>query len=353
MDGWFLVKGLMSPITMYQASSLIWGASDAGSVVFFILPAVAAVVLRFIQVRRVDAIAVVLLGYLAASLWFMFIGLWPSLAIWTLWGSTTSYRLDLVLGLVQVLVFAWLASPARLRERTPMTGHAMALTIAAFAAVHAAYLYRMVPPAILEAVPPSFVALSLMAVGAGGYLLLRGRHAAFFCVYGALTFAAAFPFNPLGVAPDAIQPSQEFATAIHAAQPKDPPFGRGIVVIGEQNWSMLLPTIGFPVVNGVFYYPQASLWRRLDPQGKFGLLYNRYQRLFFVLGPQDAGQGFRIESPRLDEVRVTLDPARFDFRLTGGGAVLAPASDAQALSRNDTLKTLHVAADWTLFSVVP
>ncbi|MEO8652654.1 MAG: hypothetical protein ABI409_00880 [Ramlibacter sp.] len=353
IDGWFLVKGLMSPITMYHASSLMWGASDAGSVAFFILPAMAAVVLRFIHLRRVDAVAMVLCGYIAFTLCFMFRGFWPAVASWTLWGSTTSYRLDLTLGVAQLLVFAWLARPIKVGETEPATGHSLAFVISALAATHAAFLYRMVPPAVLETVPPSFVVLSLMAVGAGGYLLLRGRHAAFFCVYGALMFAAAFPFNPLGVAPDAIQSSQEFAKAIRASQRKDAQSGRGIVVIGQQNWSMLLPAIGFPVVNGVSYYPQPSLWKRLDPQGKSRMLYNRYQRLFFVLGPQDAGQGFRIESPRLDEVRVTLDPARFDFRLTGGEAVLAPASDAQALSRNGTLKPSHVAADWALFSVLP
>ncbi len=313
MDGWFLVKGLMSPITMYQASSLIWGASDAGSVAFFILPAVAAVVLRFIQVRRVDAIAVVLLGYLGFTFWFMFIGFWSGVAAWTLWGSTTSYRLDLALGLAQVLLFAWLASPTALRERTPMTGHASALGIAAFAAIHAAYLYRIVPPAILEAVPPSFVVLSLIAMAGGGYLLLRGRHAAFFAVYGALMLSAAFPFNPLGLAPNAITPSQALAQSVREVHRSTAKSGRGVVVIGENNWAMVLPAVGLPVVNSVFYYPQPSLWKKLDPQGKFRILYNRYQRLFFVLARQDAGQGFRIDSPRLDEVRVSLDPDVLTF----------------------------------------
>ena len=72
-----------------------------------------------------------------------------------------------------------------------------------------------------------------------------------------------------------------------------------------------------------------------------------------MLARQDAGQGFRIDSPRLDEVRVSLDPGHFDFRLTGGEAVLASTRDAQALDRNGTLKPVYVAANWTLFSVLP
>jgi hypothetical protein len=38
IDRWFLLKGLMGPITMYRDSSLMWGTSDAESIVFFILP---------------------------------------------------------------------------------------------------------------------------------------------------------------------------------------------------------------------------------------------------------------------------------------------------------------------------
>jgi hypothetical protein len=115
---------------------------------------------------------------------------------------------------------------------------------------------------------------------------------------------------------------------------------------------MVLPAVGLPVVNSVFYYPQQSLWRRLDPDGKSRVVYNRYQRVLFALGPLEASRSYRIDSPRLDEVRVTLDPARFDFRLTGGEAVLTGAKDALALAGNATLQPSHVAPEWTLFSVV-
>src|SRR6185369_6998690 len=217
---------------------------------------------------------------------------------------------------------------------------------------HAAYLYRLVPPAILETIPPPFVFVSILALAAGGYLLLRGRHVAFFCVYGALTLAAALPFNPLGVAPDTIAPAQSLAQAVLPPEGKEAQGrGRSIVVIGERNWAMVLPAAGLPVLNSVFYYPQESLWRSLDPGGKLRVIYNRYQRVLFVLGPVKGD--YRIDSPRLDEVVVTLDPARFDFRLTGGQSVLAYTADAKALSANSTLKLSHTTASWSLFTLVP
>jgi hypothetical protein len=352
IDRWFLVKGLMSAMSMYQNSSLMWGASDAGSVALFVLPAMAAVVLRFMRVRRVDAIAATLCAYLAFTLFFMFVGLWPDLARWTLWGSATSYRLDLVLAMAQLLVFAWLASPGPSGNGEPAASPVIAFAIAVLVAIQAAYLYHLVPPAILETVPVSFVLLTLLAMAGGSYLLLRGRHVAFFGVYGALMFIPAFPFNPLGVAPDEIASTQELAQAFRAAKGKGARGSHGIAVIGDRNWAMVLPAVGLPVVNSVFYYPQQSLWRRLDPDAKSRGVYNRYQRVLFVLGPLETSSSYRIDSPRLDEVRVTLDPARFDFRLTGGEAVLTGARDAQALADNATLRPSHVAPDWTLFTVV-
>jgi len=352
-DRWFLVKGLMSPITMYRESSLMWGASDAGSVALFLLPALIALVLRWISLRRVDPIAAVMFAYVAVALYFMFAGFGAGLAKVTLWGSTTSYRFDLALGMAQLLMFAWLASPKQSGDPVgPPVGQGLALVIAALVAGHAAYLYRLVPPAILETIPPPFVFVSILALAAGGYLLLRGRHVAFFCVYGALTLAAALPFNPLGVAPDTIAPAQSLAQAVLPPEGKEAQGrGRSIVVIGERNWAMVLPAAGLPVLNSVFYYPQESLWRSLDPGGKLRVIYNRYQRVLFVLGPVKGD--YRIDSPRLDEVVVTLDPARFDFRLTGGQSVLANTADAKALSANSTLKLSHTTASWSLFTLVP
>jgi hypothetical protein len=48
-----------------------------------------------------------------------------------------------------------------------------------------------------------------------------------------------------------------------------------------------------------------------------------------------------------------LDPARFDFRLTGGEAVLADSADAPALSANPTLKLSRSTPAWTLFTLLP
>ncbi|MFD2378072.1 hypothetical protein ACFSTJ_12175 [Ottowia pentelensis] len=119
---------------------------------------------------------------------------------------------------------------------------------------------------------------------------------------------------------------------------------------------MTLPAAGVPVVNSVFYYPQATLWKRLDPAGAQRVLYNRYQRLMFELGAPAQGAAQQIESPRLDEVRVTLDPALFDFRLLGARWVIMPAADGTRVARNSTLARVATgdgSAPYALFLVQP
>ena len=116
---------------------------------------------------------------------------------------------------------------------------------------------------------------------------------------------------------------------------------------------MVLPAAGVPVVNSVFYHPPESLWRGLDPEGKLRVVHNRYQRVLFTLAPIDVAAGYGIDAPRIDEVRVTVHPSRFDFRLAGGAAVLAGPADALALAANPSLKRTLVEDRWTLFTVQP
>lgn len=110
--------------------------------------------------------------------------------------------------------------------------------------------------------------------------------------------------------------------------------------------------VGIPVVNSVFYYPQKTLWSTLDPQGADRILYNRYQRILFELAPLGDTLTYRIDSPRLDEVRVTLDPKRFNFDLLNAQAVLVNLQSGGALDGNPTLEVTQTDGEWMLFRVI-
>jgi hypothetical protein len=356
-DRWFLIKGLLSPITMYRETGMVWGASDAGSVALFLVPAAAGSLLRWKASRQIDAMSAVLWIYIAVVLYYMFVGFSPAWAQATWWGHATSYRLDLALGLAQVLVFAWLASPmSRDAAYQHHAGPWVAGCVAAVAVAHVLFLYRLLPPSIVDTVPASIALILTAITGAGAYMLTRGQHASFFAVYGAVMLTASAGFNPLSVAPSSVVVDPEFASAVETLVDKKTE-GRGIAVLNERTWAMGLTAIGMPITNSVFYYPPKTLMRSLDPSEGHKNLWNRYQRVLFNIESSRSslqpGVTHRIDSPRLDEVAITLSVAQFDFRLLKSEAVLAPPAEAALLEQNSTLGIARRTSQWTLFHVKP
>ena len=354
IDRWFLLKGLLSPLTMYLPSAAT-NAADAGSFVFLLLPAAGALLLAWWRTRQVDGVALVAAGFIALVLSFMFVG-WPAgLAKATLLSSTTSYRMDLALGLAQVLLLGWLLAPQQ--QQQPVAGPAPAATrvvaalLAPLTVALAAWQWRLLPPELQAVLTPAFQLLTLAALATCVWLLLTQRRRAFAALFCGWTLASALPFNPLGQAPRSLVPAPGFAALMDRTEPTGAP-GR-VAVLDQRNWAMTLPTAGFAVLSSVFYHPQTSLWQRLDPDGSRRVLYNRYQRLLLTVGTLEGAAAHRIDSPRLDEVVVTLDPARFDFRLLDSAFVLAPPRDANALQANPSLERVGAGEEgYALYRVV-
>lgn len=357
IDRWFLVKGLLSPLTMYLPSAAT-NASDAGSFLFMLPAAGIAVLLAWWRARRIDGVPVAIATFLLMALSFMFIG-WPVwLASATLWSSTTSYRMDLALGVAQVLLLAWLLAPRQQAEpSSPLLASNTVRFIAALIALGTilptVWQLQRVPPEIQSVLTPAFLLLTLAALGASAYLLLMRQTRAFTALFCGWTLASAVPFNPLAQAPQALVLDPELARQMEQGATAET-VQRRMAVIDQRNWAMTLPAAGVPVLNGVFYHPQPGLWRKLDPDGKQRVLHNRYQRLLLTLGSLEGRAAHRIDSPRLDEVVVTLDPARFDFSLLDSAFVLAPLTDAGRLRANATLMQVETAsAGHVLYRIVP
>ena len=144
--------------------------------------------------------------------------------------------------------------------------------------------------------------------------------------------------------------SQSLAREVAALDPKDqsPP----IAVLGERIWAMTLPAAGLHVVNTAFYYPQRSIWAALDPGNQNAVVHNRYHRLLLYVKKLPSGSSYVLESPRLDEVRVGIDPDRFDFRLLGAKAVLVSPADGKIIRNNSGLKLVKETDQWALFQVL-
>src|SRR5436190_335915 len=71
---------------------------------------------------------------------------------------------------------------------------------------------------------------------------------------------------------------------------------------GNSSYPRLL---GLPALNGTHPYPQFALWSRFDPERRFVDQYNRYAHVWFTAVASDR---ITIDSPFLDQVRVSLPP---------------------------------------------
>ena len=212
------------------------------------------------------------------------------------------------------------------------------------------------PLDIADRLPAGILMLAGLASAAAMALWVLRRDIGFVALYVGWSLAAVLPFHPLTQAPAAISLVDSLRTTHLRNDQPDADGRRGVAVVSERNWAMTLPAAGVPVINSVFYVPQPSLWRRLDPEERQRTIHNRYQRLLLDLAPQPGAATFAIESPRLDEVRLWLDPVRFDFRLLGARQVLLPAMQARQLADNPTLARVAMedaSAPYALFNVRP
>ena len=338
IDRWFLLKGWLNPITLHVDAPMV--RSEAASYPFVWLGTAAALALTWWRARRVDAVSLALLAFVVFALTYKFIGLPAPLLRATGWSMVTAYRLDLALGLAQLLLLGWLLGPVAApgdtgQARASPLVWGMAIAAGALTLAQVTWEVARMPLDIADSLPQGFVVLCALAAAAAALALVLRRATALLVLYGGWVLAAVVSFNPLVRAPDRLQLVSELKAAGVAAAGQQPL--TRVAVLGERNWAMTLPAAGVAVVNSVFYLPQPTLWRALDPQGTQRDVYNRYQRLLLDLEPQYGALPWRIESPRLDEVRVALDPVRFDFRLLDARFVLARPHGADGLLRNATL----------------
>ena len=293
--------------------------------------------------------------FAAWTLTFIVYGVPPWLAKAVFWHVVPSHRVDLALAFSCTVLLAMVPAAradGQLRCRVP----AAALTAATLsAALIVAALLGL--PAVLY---PSLSPVLLIAMTIAGFCmawwLVQGRIAAATGLTGVIYLCAILGFNPVARGPDHLELRPAIQPFLQATPPAPHgPFKRTLIVgtDGGMQASMSLVAAGVPVVNGVFYYPQFSLWQRLRLPPEDLPVINRYQHLLFDIGAVGPSRSYqaRTRSEMSDVVIVTIAAERFDFRASGAEVVLAKEAHIQALSSNPQLTLQGTHAGWAWFAV--
>jgi hypothetical protein len=337
---WEWLRGFANSFTLYYPGATGSNQSESSSFLYFFPPVIVAALAGAWRKALPTPPELALLVFCLIVLWFQFVGIPPRLAEWTLWGRVQPKRTDLALGLASVLLCSLSLTSGTMRAALTRTE---AFIIAAGWSFAVVLVMRRTPPDVAGDVPLAMWLLPLPVLFLLTYWLLA-KYTRYFLA-GSLfaTCSISLPFHPLIRAPKSVEPVGE--VLMQAKQRH-----QHVVVLGSQIEAMGLLAAGVPVANGVFYYPQSSLWKRLDPEGKDVALTNRYQHLIYAAEKMDDGGSYKLESPHPDVVRVRFDPTAFNFRLTTAQLIVAPIS--VDLSANPSVKLLVSGARYTFYRVL-
>lgn len=343
-----ILRGMSNFVTLHKVDGFR-NQCEMASFSYLFLPLLVLFGFRCYQ-KTMSALEVSLAVLLNFILYFMVVGIPVEIAHLSLWGRVPPQRADIALGLSYIILCGLLLSPALkpIPKKKPITF--MAFIVALLWAIIAFKSISLIHKKIFSDFSPSVLMCLFSVYVAGGYFLMKGDSRKFIFLNIALSIATTWPFHTINKAPHNIV----FTSFVNIASKEEAFLAKKtrILVLDSQCPAMYLLASGFPVANGVFYYPQTSLWERLDKNYKHKNIYNRYHHLNFYGGLTENAETYRIETPHLDQVRVTVDLEKFDFGKTGAGLIVAPRERENALRKNPQLTYITTANGWVWLKTI-
>lgn len=338
-----LLRGFTNIITLQKLDSPFSNQSEIASFPYLLLPLAFLFILRAVQ-KSLTALEISLAVVISFITFFMFIGIPTDIAKYSLWGRVPANRADLALGLASLLLSGLLLTSGVRRTTNENTVKVFSVIVSA---IWAYVVYKAIGDlndTIVSGFSTNLMVALIILVAALGYFLSTGNFKAFVFLSLGLSTSTTLAFNPINIAPHKVLSTFNINLSV-------PLENQRVLVLENMTPAMYLVASGVPVANGIFYYPQKSLWARLDPSGKESDTYNRYQHLSYSSDDVISPKHFGLETPRPDVVKVKVDLENFDFALSGANLVVAPASSQAALGKNKGLNFLKNADGWTWFAV--
>lgn len=346
-----LLRGFTNILTLYKLDGDYTNHSEIASFFYYFLPALFLASVLVVK-RKLELVAWLILGFIIWTLVFMLHGFPHWLAKLTLWGRVPASRADLALGLAFILLCGLLLSIYKREGLTlnPWKKVAAVVISLGWTVIVFFAMYKF-PSGVLSGISPGVAAGLFVVISLSGIWLALGCVRRYFILTLTFTAAGTLAFNPLVIAPSKLTVSPSIHEIVFSSTQENKGYRR-VLVLETHIPAIMLFAGGIPVANGVFYYPQKTLWSNLDPNSKELNVYNRYQHLFFTSGDVDANNGFRLESPQADVVRVTINLKSFDFKLSGAEILAAPIGDKPLLEKNKSVKFIKRTGEWGWFQIV-
>ncbi len=338
-----LLRGFTNLVTLQQLDSPFSNQSEIASFTYLLLPLAFLFCLKGLQ-KSLSALEISLAVAISFILFFMFVGIPTEVAKLSLWGRVPANRADLALGLATLLLSGLLLN---IKDKHT-TNKNLIQFFSAIISIGWAYIvyvsFRNLNDTITAGFSSNLIIAIMIFTATIGYVLSTSNFKVFVFLSLGLSTATTLAFNPINIAPHRIESTFNINKT-------ESLINQRVLVLENMTPAMYLVASGVPVANGIFYYPQKSLWLRLDPGGVEADTYNRYQHLSYIGEENKSAKPWNIETPRPDVVRVKVDLENFNFALSGATLLTAPASSRPLLEKNKTLNYLQNADGWDWFTV--
>lgn len=356
---WWHLRGYSNADTVVRSPGPETNQSEISS--YFILP-ILMVALCAVHLMRstkyrwsVAACAAFMICY-----WiFSFSGFPIWLAKYSLWGNMPTARIDLGMGLAFSVLMALVAGGAVATVDKDGNGKSVSIfqkwLIPGLVAISSAGLIAWTLMKIPKDFTPSGSWVYTLAMTLSGaaicWWIMRRRMAAGVAMLVIVNLLATLAFNPVTKAPKDVilaDGNLQFLKDPHDENKRL----RTLALNGDGVGPLMLAGMGYPVANGVLYYPHKEFWEKMGlPESKWPIV-NRYQHLgFYVDETVNAGAGYTVSAPAVDYIRVLVNPKDFDFNKTGADRVVVLADEASGLNLNSSLIWLGAFRSFHWFAV--
>jgi hypothetical protein len=275
----------------------------------FLIPIVIAQNINRIRRKlNVDYISLFLAGYLILALVWVFFGLPDVLAKVTLLNRVPVGRMLLGIGVFSYILMLYYLSKIKHIKLADLKKHIGIIVVAVVSIGLQIYLIQMFRLSNLGYIPGKAFVLVAVVICVAVFSLMLGYKRIFMVTMIAFSIFCVYRVNPIY---RGLNVSKDIAViqAIKTIDQEDKGSHKW-AVFNDATFGNLLVANGIHTINGTHIYPQLSLWKTLDPTGKFDFYYNRYAHIGFV--PAESGFKFR-DIPSVDAVVLDIDPCNEFF----------------------------------------
>jgi hypothetical protein len=340
----FLLRGFTNIETMRSLTSPLSNQSEISSFYYLLAPLLISFIIAAYR-KTLDALQISMSVAVVFILSFMTVGIPEIISKYTLWGRVPSNRADLGLGLSTLILSVLLLSKIHSTYIASVRLKLLAVLTSSFWAYIVYNNIYKLDDSITEGLNTGTIFAVIIITTVMGYLLVIGKTHAFLYFNIGLAFSTTAAINPISIAPNSVTNTVRGLPTVGLLNTDR------LLLLNNMIPSMYLEASGEAISNGIFYYPQTALWKRLDPSGSRSDIYNRYQHLFYSSETENDTLPYVITTPQPDVVRINVSNSKFDFSLSGANILIAPISEDENLNKNTKLKHLHSSDGWSWYRI--